>query len=173
MGFYVTLGGRFEDVFFPDGVPSPGYYEALNNRVMQRNGGATFRQRLIVSRDMTADGHQVLAAEFNNSQPSPQLRRHKKAALVVAATADEDDHAVELFSEAFKKLRLGTLDCIFWKNPRETESDMKPPKENYNVIPLDQVLNHIVPALLLPMSAVGSLVCTCLSVGPDEQAGHH
>lgn len=43
---------------------------------------------------------------------------------------EKDDEALKLCAEAFEKLRLGALACIFWEDLREGESGVKPPKEH-------------------------------------------
>ncbi|KAF2821703.1 hypothetical protein CC86DRAFT_426064 [Ophiobolus disseminans] len=69
-------------------------------------------------------------------QPSPQLRRQKRLALVVAAMTDEDDQAMKLFAKAFEKVRLGALACIFWEDLREGETGLKPEADD-DEIPMD------------------------------------
>lgn len=65
VGLYANLERLLQDAFFPEGVPSSNFQEALSSRVPQRNSPAALRQRKAVMRDIKTDVHQILAAEFN------------------------------------------------------------------------------------------------------------
>jgi hypothetical protein len=66
VGLYATLESLLRDSFFPDGVPTDNFAQALVDRTSQGRGDSTLRnQRLIVSRDMNTDIHQLLNAHFN------------------------------------------------------------------------------------------------------------
>lgn len=62
--------------------------------------------------------------------PIPQLRLQKRAALVAAAMADEDDQAMRLFADGFEELRLGAFACNFWEDLRQEASGMKPRRDD-------------------------------------------
>ncbi|KAF2850423.1 hypothetical protein T440DRAFT_450249 [Plenodomus tracheiphilus IPT5] len=68
IGLYASLESLLEKSFFPDGVPSSGFHDALNKRV--RKDRTSFRQNLrqrqAVGRDVTKDIHQLLDAKFNS-----------------------------------------------------------------------------------------------------------
>ncbi|CAO2658337.1 Nn.00g060600.m01.CDS01 [Neocucurbitaria sp. VM-36] len=64
VGLYATLESLLEDSFFPEGIPTDGFSDALVARVGQgRNDNASLRQA--VARDMTKDIHQLLDPNFN------------------------------------------------------------------------------------------------------------
>lgn len=73
VGLYANLERLLQDAFFPEGVPSSNFQEALRSRVVQRNSPAALRQRKAVMRDMKTDVHQILAAEFESFKTKSAL----------------------------------------------------------------------------------------------------
>ena len=57
VGLYANLERLLQDAFFPEGVQSSNFQEALSSRVAQRNSPAALRQRKAVMRDMKTDVH--------------------------------------------------------------------------------------------------------------------
>lgn len=67
--------------------------------------------------------HPLWVKAYEN--PAPQLRKQKRAALVVAVIQTEDEDALKIFAAAFERLRMGALDCIYWEGLRQDESGLK------------------------------------------------
>lgn len=66
VGLYATLEDLLKDSFFPDGVPTDGFSNALVARQGQgRLDRTALRQRQALSRDMTKDIHRLLGPDFN------------------------------------------------------------------------------------------------------------
>jgi hypothetical protein len=71
-------------------------------------------------------------------RPTPQLRRQKRLALVVAAMTQEDDQTMKLFAKAFEKLRMGAIACVYWGDLREEESGARPERDDDEEVSMDQ-----------------------------------
>ncbi len=72
-------------------------------------------------------------------QAPASMRRTRRAGLIMAALADEDEAALKIFAEAFEKLRMGAMGCIYWEDLREEESGVKPSKGiGGDEVPVDQ-----------------------------------
>ncbi|KAF1362383.1 hypothetical protein EJ07DRAFT_174786 [Lizonia empirigonia] len=120
VGLYATLEDLFQDSFFPNGVPTSGFHDALVKRVGQRNDRASFRQRQAVSRDITKDIYQLLDPNFNN---------FFKAKSVLMMFYDADwlperipDSTVKIPSMLYM-LRLMEIECV--TNPVTAEKQLK------------------------------------------------
>ena len=81
--------------------------------------------------------HPLYVKAYENSPAS--MSRKRRAAFIMAAMADEDKAAMELFAEVFDSLRLGALNCIFWED-LDDGIPRKAPKADDDEIPLDECL---------------------------------
>lgn len=67
VGLYATTANLLQDSFFPKGVPSSAFHDALIERVGQRhNRQSSLLQRQRIARDMSTDIHQLLDVNFND-----------------------------------------------------------------------------------------------------------
>ncbi|KAF2035259.1 hypothetical protein EK21DRAFT_97002 [Setomelanomma holmii] len=67
VGLYATLESLLRDSFFPDGIPSSDFADALVAQTGRLRPNRPFqRERQAVARDMTKDIHRVLNPEFNS-----------------------------------------------------------------------------------------------------------
>jgi hypothetical protein len=66
VGLYATLAGLLQDSFFPKGVPTSEFHDALVAQADRlRNNRASLRQRQAVGRDMSNSIHQLLDPNLN------------------------------------------------------------------------------------------------------------
>ncbi|ORX97348.1 hypothetical protein BCR34DRAFT_578009 [Clohesyomyces aquaticus] len=80
--------------------------------------------------------HPLYVRAYEEAPPS--MRRSRRAGLLMAAMADEDDEALRMFAGVFEKLRLGVMGCIYWEDLREAESGAKESAEDdEDKIPMD------------------------------------
>ncbi|KAL5118115.1 hypothetical protein ACEQ8H_003950 [Pleosporales sp. CAS-2024a] len=82
VGLYATLGSLHEQSFFPEGIPTENFVNAMTRRVKQKRADAALlRERQEVSRDATKNIHHLLDPRFNQFFQS-------KSALMLYYDAD-------------------------------------------------------------------------------------
>ncbi|KAL6705611.1 hypothetical protein ACN47E_006558 [Coniothyrium glycines] len=82
---------------------------------------------LEIERHLHAARHPLYMDAYEH--PKPQMRRHKRVALVVAAMSTGDEQALTIMAQCFETLRVGMLGCCFWEKMREGETGMRAARE--------------------------------------------